>query len=151
MIQLNHLEKAFETAAGKFFVLRRINLEIKEGELVRFRCRVGHAYSPESLLAAQSNGIEAALWTALRALEEKVALCRRMIERADDRGHRATVLQFQRQMVEIEDQAEVLRQVLARGNGHGGDIPGVSSATRPPGAIAPPASRPTVNSFEDQP
>ncbi len=34
MIQLNHLEKAYETAAGKFFVLRRINLEIREGEFV---------------------------------------------------------------------------------------------------------------------
>ena len=34
MIQLNHLEKAYETAAGRFFVLRRINLEIREGEFV---------------------------------------------------------------------------------------------------------------------
>ena len=34
MIQLNHLEKAYATAAGKFFVLRRINLEIREGEFV---------------------------------------------------------------------------------------------------------------------
>ena len=28
--------------------------EVQEGELVRFRCRVGHAYSPDSLLASQS-------------------------------------------------------------------------------------------------
>ena len=34
MIQLNSLEKAFSTAAGKFYVLRRINLEIKEGEFM---------------------------------------------------------------------------------------------------------------------
>ncbi len=34
MIQLNGLEKAYDTAAGKFFVLRRVNLEIKEGEFV---------------------------------------------------------------------------------------------------------------------
>ncbi len=34
MIQLNQLEKAFETKAGKYFVLRRINLEIREGEFV---------------------------------------------------------------------------------------------------------------------
>ena len=34
MIKLNNLEKVFETPAGKFFVLRRVNLEIKEGEFV---------------------------------------------------------------------------------------------------------------------
>jgi two-component system, chemotaxis family, protein-glutamate methylesterase/glutaminase len=86
--------------------------EIEDGELARFRCRVGHAYSPESLLAAQANGVEEALWTALRALEEKIALTKRLLERMMDRGHKASVASFQRQMVDTEQQAEVLRQVL---------------------------------------
>ena len=34
MIRLNNLEKAFSTGAGKFFVLRRVNLEIREGEFL---------------------------------------------------------------------------------------------------------------------
>jgi ABC-type lipoprotein export system ATPase subunit len=34
MIELRNLEKAYETAAGSFFVLRRVNLRIKEGEFV---------------------------------------------------------------------------------------------------------------------
>ena len=34
MIRLNNLEKVYETSAGKFFVLRRVNLEIREGEFV---------------------------------------------------------------------------------------------------------------------
>jgi len=34
MIQLSNLEKAFETATGRFLALRRINLEIREGEFV---------------------------------------------------------------------------------------------------------------------
>jgi putative ABC transport system ATP-binding protein len=34
MIQLRNLEKVFESKAGKFFVLRRINLDIAEGEFV---------------------------------------------------------------------------------------------------------------------
>ena len=34
MIRVNNLEKAFDTAAGKFFVLRRINLAVREGEFI---------------------------------------------------------------------------------------------------------------------
>ena len=41
--------------------------EVKDEELVRFRCRVGHAYSDEALLVHQAEQLEAALWSALRA------------------------------------------------------------------------------------
>lgn len=55
--------------------------EIRENELTRYRCRVGHALSEQTLLAAQSDAVEDALWVALRALEEKIALGGRMIAR----------------------------------------------------------------------
>ena len=60
--------------------------EIQEGELIRFRCRVGHAWTANSLLAGQSEGVETALWTAFRALEERAALCNRIAERLRQRG-----------------------------------------------------------------
>ena len=34
MIRLRNIEKAFETKAGKLFVLRRIDLDIRQGEFV---------------------------------------------------------------------------------------------------------------------
>src|SRR5204862_3097893 len=45
---------------------------------VRFKCHVGHAYSPESLETAQSEGLEMALWSALRTLQERGDLFRRL-------------------------------------------------------------------------
>ncbi|MBV8581464.1 MAG: chemotaxis protein CheB [Candidatus Eremiobacteraeota bacterium] len=52
--------------------------EVGEGEMLRFRCRVGHAYSPEALHAEQERSLEEALWTAVRSLEEHADLATRL-------------------------------------------------------------------------
>jgi two-component system chemotaxis response regulator CheB len=86
--------------------------EIHEGDLVRYRCRVGHAWSPDSLLAKQSDSLEAALWTALRALEERAALATKMADRADQRGYDLVSRKFREQVGEAEGHAQVIRHVL---------------------------------------
>jgi two-component system chemotaxis response regulator CheB len=53
-----------------------------EGRLTRFSCQVGHVYSPESLVNGQAEALEGALWAALRSLEERADLLRRMSRRA---------------------------------------------------------------------
>ena len=59
MIQLNHLEKAYETAAGRYFVLRRINLEIREGEFLTI---MGPSGAGKSTLLSILGMLDAA-WT----------------------------------------------------------------------------------------
>jgi two-component system chemotaxis response regulator CheB len=86
--------------------------EIDDDELLRFRCRVGHAYSSESLLAGQFDAVEAALWAALRALEENISLSSRVGKRMRNRGHMQSAERFERQAREAGKQAEVLRHVL---------------------------------------
>lgn len=54
--------------------------ELKDGKIVRFRCRVGHSYGIESLNQKLSEASEDVLWAAVRALEEKAALQRRVAE-----------------------------------------------------------------------
>ena len=51
-----------------------------------FRCRIGHSYSSESLLAAHSTSLEASLWAGVRALEEQASLAKHMATRAEKRG-----------------------------------------------------------------
>ena len=55
--------------------------ELEEGELMRFRCRVGHAFSPAAMVEAESDLVETALWQSARALKESAAVCRRVAQR----------------------------------------------------------------------
>ena len=89
--------------------------ELHEGELIRFRCRVGHAWSSTSLLAEQSEALETALGTALRALEERAALSERVAERLALRGHAHPAVRFREQAVESRHRAALIRQVLLNG------------------------------------
>ena len=86
--------------------------EYDEAGLLRFRCRVGHAYSTESLLADQSNALEAALWAAVVALEERADLARRLSDRMRGRGRTGSGHRFEREASDARDRARVVRDAL---------------------------------------
>jgi len=87
---------------------------VQEGALTRFRCRVGHAWSQESLLNRQNDALEAALWMALRTMEDKAALHRRLASTATDRGARLVAAQNLRSAGELADSARLIRDLLAQ-------------------------------------
>jgi two-component system chemotaxis response regulator CheB len=80
--------------------------------LLNFRCRTGHGYSVETLLAGQNEIVEGALWAALRALEERAAMSRRMADRLRRRGTRSSAARFERQADAAVQQALVIRDAL---------------------------------------
>ncbi|HYZ89945.1 MAG TPA: chemotaxis protein CheB [Myxococcales bacterium] len=86
--------------------------EVHDGKVLRFRCRVGHAYGVASLTADQQDKMEAALWAALRALEDQIALNRRLARRAEERGHRYTAETFRRYEESALEQANTIRGAL---------------------------------------
>ena len=86
--------------------------EIQAEGLRRYRCRVGHAWSPESLLTQQSEALEAALWIAQRTLEERATLARRLAEPARRRGHSITATRFEEQATEAQEAARLVRNLL---------------------------------------
>ena len=86
--------------------------EINDTDLLRFRCHVGHAFSAESLSDGQSERLEVALWSAVRALEEQMILAKRIVERARKANHMRAVSMFERRAEEAERNSGVLRQLL---------------------------------------
>jgi two-component system, chemotaxis family, protein-glutamate methylesterase/glutaminase len=86
--------------------------EAEDRGIVRFRCRVGHVYSAESMLAAQTDSVDRALWTALRSLEERAALTHRLAERAHQRNHRWVARAFEDRAQAADGHAAVLRELL---------------------------------------
>ncbi|MGY1704655.1 chemotaxis protein CheB [Geodermatophilus sp. SYSU D00697] len=88
---------------------------ITEGAMERYRCRVGHAWSPEALAQEQSQALEGALWMALRGLEERAALSLHMGRRAAERGHSHSERRFRQRHDEAQDAAALLRGLLHRG------------------------------------
>jgi two-component system chemotaxis response regulator CheB len=89
--------------------------ELARGDLVRYRCHVGHAYTADSMVAAQASTVEGALWSALRTLEEKAELSRRMAERADQRGLERMARRYRRAVQDAETGSDSIRQLLLAG------------------------------------
>ncbi len=92
--------------------------ELQQGDLLRFRCRTGHAFSIETLLAEQSDALEDALWIAMRALKEKSSLALRMAARMSDRNQLLSAERLQKEAQDCDQRAAVIREVLLNNNRH---------------------------------
>jgi len=82
---------------------------VGHGAVQRFRCRIGHAYSDQALLEEQGKALEIAMWTALRALEERSAVLRRMASRAEAGGHSSSARRFRDHAGVLDERAAVIR------------------------------------------
>ena len=82
--------------------------EVKDDQLLRYRCHLGHAYDAEVLSGGQDDAVEKALWIALRTLKEHGKLSLQMAERAKKSGdHSGQALFEERARLAAEKEAVV--------------------------------------------
>jgi two-component system, chemotaxis family, protein-glutamate methylesterase/glutaminase len=86
--------------------------EVREADQLRYRCRIGHAFSRDSLTHQQGAAVEAALWAALQALEERAEFMRNMATRVDALGGVRSHEHYEAVARDAEARADVLRKVL---------------------------------------
>jgi two-component system chemotaxis response regulator CheB len=108
--------------------------EREEAGVTHWECRVGHRYSPESLVNAQAETVESALWAAVRGLEDHGALLHRTATRMESSGEAVSARAMFGRASEISEQAKAVREAL-------GDLRPAESVTRAdPAPVAPAAA-----------
>jgi two-component system chemotaxis response regulator CheB len=90
--------------------------------LLTFNCSVGHKYSPESLMAANLQGVDSALWAAVRVLEDRIVLLSRMADRAGAAGRSKSAASLEGEGRDLLARAATIRELLA-------DPPGQAEAS----------------------
>ena len=88
--------------------------EKADGDLITYQCRVGHAYSPAHLDAAQSTAVEDALWASVRALQERADLMRRMAAEMESVGNGQVAGGFREKADRAKHHVELVQQVFLR-------------------------------------
>jgi two-component system chemotaxis response regulator CheB len=86
--------------------------ESRQGALLQFRCRVGHAYSTESFLEEHSDTIERTLWAALRLIEERVDLADHLGKDAATHQEDEAKIRFNEDAARHRSKADELRRIL---------------------------------------
>lgn len=86
--------------------------EVPDAAVLRFRCRTGHAWTALSLAETQDGNVETALWVALRVLEERADLNRRLAEEAREGERSWSADRFGRRADEADRSVQTIKGVL---------------------------------------
>lgn len=86
--------------------------EIKEHDFHRYRCHAGHAYTQQDLLKRQTENLENTLWVALRLMEERENLLRKIGEEERRKGFSTLSQTHEQRADELKVHIQVLKKEL---------------------------------------
>jgi two-component system chemotaxis response regulator CheB len=81
--------------------------------LPRYRCRVGHAYGARSLLSAQDETLESAVWAAVRLFDQRANVLVQMAGKDRQSGRQRMMAHHEKLAAEAREHARTLRTLLA--------------------------------------
>jgi len=89
--------------------------QLEEPKLLQFRCHVGHAYNAETLLAEQTDTLEAALWTAVRTFREKSVLAQQLATQERAKGNKESAVKFDELAAQSAEYARLIIEHVLQG------------------------------------
>lgn len=104
--------------------------QIGNAEPLRFRCHLGHSFTVNALLAEQTRSLENALSSAVRLMEEKVMMSRRMAERRRAMNLQEAAEPYEQYADQLEQEVAAIRALLMGGNATRYVFPGEETANQ---------------------
>ena len=96
--------------------------QLIEGQLIRYRCHTGHAYTVSALLSEVTESVESLLYQAMRGLEETKMLLQTLGAQFTDREQPKAAALFLRKADETGRQARVVHQSILKQQALSGDL-----------------------------
>ncbi len=87
-----------------------------DGSIIVYRCRVGHTFSAENMVAGQVKVIEDRLWSTLVALEENASLTEHLIAWARQTQNPPLAAKFKHIAQKSRKQAKVIKTLVQEPN-----------------------------------
>ncbi|KUM25082.1 protein-glutamate methylesterase [Mesorhizobium loti] len=86
--------------------------EIEDGDMLRYRCHTGHAFTADAVMEAQAIEADEILWSLLRSHQQRAGFARRMAERERTRDRSELAADFGRRAKEYEADAALIESIL---------------------------------------
>ncbi|MDX8523661.1 chemotaxis protein CheB [Mesorhizobium sp. MSK_1335] len=101
--------------------------EIEDGDMLRYRCHTGHAFTADAVMEAQATEADEILWSLLRSHQQRAEFARRMAERQRTKDRSGLAAEFVKRAQEYDSDAALIGRILesrreqVTGNGAGGE------------------------------
>ena len=90
-------------------------VQIEEGNITRFRCHTGHAYSQMTLLAEINLAVDEGLWDTLRSLEEKLLVLKQMAAGERRAGNETMAATLEARAAKMQEAVGPLHDLVSDG------------------------------------
>jgi two-component system chemotaxis response regulator CheB len=87
--------------------------QVRDSDLVRYRCHVGHIYNQSGFLKAHARKIEEALWTSLRMWEERLHMLTNLLVAQKKNGNVLYSNTLEERMEEVAQHINKIREILS--------------------------------------
>ncbi|MBD3887047.1 chemotaxis protein CheB [Phormidium tenue FACHB-886] len=89
--------------------------QIGQEHPLRFRCHTGHSFTANVFLSEQTQNLENALWSAVRAMEEKVTFSRQMAAQMESYNLQSAATKYEDHAKSLDVEVSVIRNIILNG------------------------------------